>query len=1183
MAVDAGFGRRRVERLEDRFEFQGDAVAVSDGHALRSALFRVVERRTGAERALRVWRKTGTAADRDLRQLWEHERRQVQRLMSTAGAAELVVNVLEFVEDEAEFGVVLEDAGMPLSRLRERADRHHWIRHLAASANRIALWRNLARLAQALGLLHAQGIIHGRLLPDAIMTHGDRIPDFKLTGFEWSLWFTAPSPGDGHSGVALSAISKPSAYSFATDWLCLGVIATDLLGLVRQQDGLLVPRDESIELIPSERALVRRLLLPARIEALDAASVVGAIDDITAELERSGAVRSGVLLLLVPDTARLGGAVARATDGEVEADDHGACIEWAQADLVGGATLVAPTAAAGDKPAFLMTQTMRYELRPSRAHGEEPTWRIAYAPAARLRDEAGAPSWPVEARAVTQPVEVVGVPRAARERRDRLGPAALDWEVFLRPAQPPTVDGRDDVRHALILIQAVEAVGRSLDALPVEIIDSSRVSGSLRLVVRAKPDNDRDPIARALGQPETGEALRRILAEEQREGEEGWALSPNSALGAPRGGDEHATFVREVRHHGVLGYEFEVDGELERGRPLFLRSRQDSGTQQVIARRLRVIQGLAEQPGLADFLADPWSARRTVASDLDEDPALAALDEAKQEALRRFATTAPAHLVVGPPGVGKTKLATEVVRRRLSSGGSTRLFLTAQGHDALDNLHVAVRKAVEGLPSAAPIIVRATSEARPKQADDSRQHVGDILARMAASPAVARLPPPFRERAKELAAAAQAVAAGASGADKARAGVRSTADLVLDAADVVLATTNSSVVERLVAERANFDSVIVEEAAKATGPELVGPLLLSGRRLLIGDHNQLPPFDAATFERVLGSHALTELILRDADRMAGGLFPGGELKDLREVAGVEARIECVRGLALRLVQVFKTIVEGDEARAAAAPRHRRLTSMLDEQRRMHPALAEVVSRAFYGGRLRTAPAREAAAYANPPPFACLEPLPASPLVVADFEHVMLTGRAEPMEGQGRRWTNPDEADAVLAALRHLEVEGSGEPPTLAILSPYAAQVELLSRKVDAARLRGALPALEKFAPARGGLDLVGTVDSFQGAEADLVVVSLVRNNPKVGFGALGFLRDARRMNVLLSRAKSKLILVTSLRFLDEAVRGAAAEQQLELAFIRSLLGSVDDLKERVGPDGVPLAAVMRARDLGSPP
>ena len=278
---------------------------------------------------------------------------------------------------------------------------------------------------------------------------------------------------------------------------------------------------------------------------------------------------------------------------------------------------------------------------------------------------------------------------------------------------------------------------------------------------------------------------------------------------------------------------------------------------------------------------------------------------------------------------------------------------------------------------------------------------------------------------------------------------------------------------------------------------------------------------------VLGNHALTSLVLRDAERLVGGLFPAGELDDLRKVAASESRMEQVRGLSHRLVQFFKTVAIGDEARAGG-PRPRPLTSVLDEQRRMHPAIAEVVSRAFYGNRLRTAEKRVVEAYAEPPPFMCSGPLPGSPLVVADFPHVMRTGRERAMEGEGRRWTNLDEADAVLAVLRHVRATANERTPTLAILSPYAAQVELLTGKVEVARRRAILPALEGFAPSRPGLGFVNTVDSFQGAEADLVIVSLVRNNPKVGFGALGFLRDARRMNVLLSRAKAKLVLVTSL-------------------------------------------------------
>ena len=661
---------------------------------------------------LRIWRKTGTSADRDLRQLWEHERRQVQRLMSTAGADDLVVSVMEFVEDDQEFGVVLEDAGMPLSRMRERADRHHWLLHLSAPASRVVLWRNLARTAQALGLLHAQGIIHGRVLPTAIMTSGGRVPDFKLTGFEWSLWFAAPSSGHGHAGIPAGRGGAPAACSFATDWAALGAIAAELLGLTTQPGAVPVPRDDAVEPTLSESGLLRRLLRPTRTEALDATSIVAAISGIAAELERSGSVRTGVHLLSVPDTSRLGEAVSRATAGEVEADDHVACVEWAQADLAGGATLLAPAGGVADKPAFLMTKALRYELRQSQAYGEEPTWRIAYSPNVRLRDDAGAPTWPIETCVVGQRIQVVGLPRQAREMRDRLGPAALDWEPLVRPRPASEPDARADVRHALVLIQLIEAVSRSLDSLPVEFISSSRASGGTRLVLRAKLDNDRDPVARALGLPDTAEALRRILVEEQREGEEGWSLSQSPALGGPRGGDERAIFVGEAAHRGVTGYEFGVDGDVPTDRPHFLRSRQDAGSQQVIARRLRAIRMLAEQPGLAGFLHDPWAARRSLPGASEEDASPAGLDKAKQDALHRFETTGPAHLVVGPPGVGKTRLATEVIRRRLAAEGNARMLLTSQGHDALDNLQAAVRGAAASLPSASPIIVRAPSRAR---------------------------------------------------------------------------------------------------------------------------------------------------------------------------------------------------------------------------------------------------------------------------------------------------------------------------------------------------------------------------------------------------------------------------------------------------------------------------------------
>ena len=51
---------------------------------------------------------------------------------------------------------------------------------------------------------------------------------------------------------------------------------------------------------------------------------------------------------------------------------------------------------------------------------------------------------------------------------------------------------------------------------------------------------------------------------------------------------------------------------------------------------------------------------------------------------------------------------------------------------------------------------------------------------------------------------------------------------------------------------------------------------------------------------------------------------------------------------------------------------------------------------------------------------------------------------------------------------------------------------------------------------------VGTVDGFQGQERDVIVISLVRDNAD---GKIGFLRDLRRMNVAITRARMKLIIV----------------------------------------------------------
>lgn len=120
---------------------------------------------------------------------------------------------------------------------------------------------------------------------------------------------------------------------------------------------------------------------------------------------------------------------------------------------------------------------------------------------------------------------------------------------------------------------------------------------------------------------------------------------------------------------------------------------------------------------------------------------------------------------------------------------------------------------------------------------------------------------------------------------------------------------------------------------------------------------------------------------------------------------------------------------------------------------------------------------------------------------------------------GESFGRVNKAEAELT-LQHLELYFSrigkqrilDERIDVGIISPYRAQVQLLRRLI---RKR------EYFKPFRH-LISVNTVDGFQGQERDVIIISLVRSNDD---GQIGFLRDLRRMNVAITRARMKLIIL----------------------------------------------------------
>jgi hypothetical protein len=194
---------------------------------------------------------------------------------------------------------------------------------------------------------------------------------------------------------------------------------------------------------------------------------------------------------------------------------------------------------------------------------------------------------------------------------------------------------------------------------------------------------------------------------------------------------------------------------------------------------------------------------------------------------------------------------------------------------------------------------------------------------------------------------------------------------------------------------------------------------------------------------------------------------------------------------------------------------------------------------------------------------CTGGFSASPIVILDVPSLSVVKRRAFEQTVRRSYRNEVEATALLAAMAKLRpVIREGEPvPTLIGLSPYLAQVNHLERLIKPL-IDVSTGTLFGFASPRGDGKFVCTSDSFQGGEADLVVASLVRNNVLVGSRALGFIKNPQRLNVLLSRAKHKLVLATSRQFIRNAVEGIDPDAVSdELGFLRIMLDEIERLSK----------------------
>ena len=176
--------------------------------------------------------------------------------------------------------------------------------------------------------------------------------------------------------------------------------------------------------------------------------------------------------------------------------------------------------------------------------------------------------------------------------------------------------------------------------------------------------------------------------------------------------------------------------------------------------------------------------------------------------------------------------------------------------------------------------------------------------------------------------------------------------------------------------------------------------------------------------------------------------------------------------------------------------------LLEEQYRMHETIMGFSSKEFYNDRLKANPA-----VAHSLLFSGDQPLAFIDTAGCGFDE----------KQEETSISNPEEASFLLRHLTGLVNRlKSAYPvdkfPSIAVISPYKRQVEVLKEQMISS------PDLLEAGTAIG----VNTIDSFQGQERDVVYISMTRSNSA---NAIGFLSDIRRMNVAMTRARKKLVII----------------------------------------------------------
>jgi serine/threonine protein kinase len=542
------------------------------------------------------------------------------------------------------------------------------------------------------------------------------------------------------------------------------------------------------------------------------------------------------------------------------------------------------------------------------------------------------------------------------------------------------------------------------------------------------------------------------------------------------------------------------------------------------------------------------------------------LNDQQAKALSAVLSTRPLSLVQGPPGTGKTVFIAALVHAALTSGLARNVLLASQAHEAVNNAAEAVLK-LFARAGEVPSILRVGNEAvvsdrllpfhvdRVEQLQKDRFRA-ELRERLAVAAQGLGLPEALTEALTHIELAIRPVTdrmASLHGEENSTQRIQSLRETIdrqisplgigeLPTADIPIDEILGTMIDACLktiphGERPSADRIAKFQAVAALARDFMGTVSTEQRSLetfLAGTRQIVAGTCVGLGRSALGLTSTPfDLVIVDeaarctASELAVPIQAGawvvlvGDHKQL-EPQHPESVVDEVAG---RLGVSVAEVARSDFERVFDTAYGKVAGHTLRRQYRMLPPIGEIVSQSFYENRLehgRVTPIIEVAA------------LPAdlnSPVTWIDT--ASFGERAKQADPNHKKsLTNAVEADVIVSLLKRWSEcqpfidwlsQQSSHTHGVGIICAYAAQRDLVRRKIASAPIHSVL---------RTGLK-VDTIDSYQGKENPIVIMSLVRNNwdgPTQGGSKTirpGFLAKSNRINVAISRAMDRLVIVGS--------------------------------------------------------